>query len=94
MDHPRKGLIDVQNSDDNEYFKWCLMRYLNPADHNPRRIAKANKYFAKTLNFKNINFLVKIGRIHKIVKTNSISISVCDYENKEKYPIYTSKKVL
>ena len=32
LDHPRKGLINVQNNNDNECFKWCLVRYLNPAD--------------------------------------------------------------
>ena len=26
LDHPRKHLINVQNTDDNEFFKWCLVR--------------------------------------------------------------------
>ena len=26
LDHPRKGLINVQNIDDNECFKWCLVK--------------------------------------------------------------------
>ena len=38
LDHPRKGLINTENIDDNECFKWCLVRYLNPADHPPARI--------------------------------------------------------
>ena len=25
--HPRKGFINIQNIDDNEYFKGCLVRY-------------------------------------------------------------------
>ena len=51
-DHPRKGWIGIQNTDDNVCFKWCLVRYLNPAaDHN-RRITKADKHFAKRLGFK------------------------------------------
>ena len=25
--HPRKGFINIQNTDDNEYFKGCLVRY-------------------------------------------------------------------
>ena len=37
LDHPRKGLINIQNNDDNECFKWCLVRYLNPADHHPAK---------------------------------------------------------
>ena len=26
LDHPRKGLIKIQNIDDNGCFKWCLIR--------------------------------------------------------------------
>ena len=29
LDHPRKGLINIQNIDDNECFKLCLVRYLH-----------------------------------------------------------------
>ena len=28
LDHPRNGLINIQNVDGNECFKWCLVRYL------------------------------------------------------------------
>ena len=34
LNHPRKGLINIQNIDDNEFFKWSLVKYLNPADRN------------------------------------------------------------
>ena len=87
-----KGLINIQNTDDNECFKGCLVRYLNPVEQNPRRITKADKDFAKRLDFKDIKFPVKIRDMHKIEKKNSIGISVSGYENKEKYPIYVSKK--
>ena len=43
LDHPGKGLINIQNIDDNECFKWSLVRYLNLTEHNPRRITKADK---------------------------------------------------
>ena len=66
LDHPRKGLINIQNINDNECFKLCLVRYLNPADHNPRRITKHDKDFAKRLDFKDKKFPVKIRGIHKI----------------------------
>ena len=26
LDHPRKGLINIQNRGDNECFKWCFVR--------------------------------------------------------------------
>ena len=66
LHHPREGLINIQNTDDNECFKWCLDRYVNPADHNARRITKADKDFPKELDFKDIKFPVKIRDIHKL----------------------------
>ena len=42
LNHPRKGLINIQNTDDNECFKSCLVRYLNPANHHQARITKAD----------------------------------------------------
>ena len=60
MDHPRKVLIDIQNTDDNECFKWSMIRYLNPAYHHPARITKADKDFAKNLDFKDIKFQVNL----------------------------------
>ena len=94
LDHLRKGLINIQNIDDNECFKWSLVGYLNPADRNPARITKADKDFAERLDVKGIKFPVKIRDIHKIEKKNSISISVFGYENKQKHSIYVSKKML
>ena len=64
LDHLRKGLINIHDNeytDDVEFFKSCLVRYLNPAG-----ITKVDKDFAKTLDFKDINFQVKIRDIHKI----------------------------
>ena len=91
LDHPRKELINIQNIDDNECFKWSIVRYLNPANHHPARITRADKDFAKKLVLRT-KFPVKIRDIHKIEKKNSIGISVFGYENKEKHPIYISKK--
>ena len=58
------------------------------------RITETEKDFAKKLDFKDIIFSVKVRDIHKIEKRNSINISVFGYENKEKHPIYVSKKTL
>ena len=86
-------MIIIQNIYDNECFKWCLVKHLYPADHNPRRIAKVNKDFDKEPGSKDIKFPVKIRNIHKIKrKKKSIAISVFGYESKEIYPICVSKK--
>ena len=66
-------MINVQNIDDNECFKLCLVRYLNPVDRNTQ------------------NFQSKLETFTKL-KKKSIGISVFRYENKEKHPIFISKK--
>ena len=71
LDHPKIGLINIQNIDDKESFKWCIVRYLNPADCNSARITKADKYFAKKIDFKNIKFPVKIRNTHIIEEKHS-----------------------
>ena len=37
--HHRKGLINLKN-DDNECFRWCHVRHLNPIENNPQRITQ------------------------------------------------------
>ena len=41
-------------NNDNECFKWSLVRYLNPANDHLASITKADKDFAKKLDFKGI----------------------------------------
>ena len=71
-----------------------MVRYLNPADCNPARITKADKEFAKNLDFSNIKFPEKVSDIHKIEIKNSIGINVFGYENKEKIPFMYQKNVV
>ena len=68
--------------------------YLNSTDHNPRRITQADKDFAKKLDFKDIQFPVKIRDTHKIEKKDSISINVFGYENREKHDWMYQKNVV
>ena len=64
---PRKGLINIQNIDDNECFKWCSVRYLHPTDRNPAIITKADKDFSKRLDFKDVKFPVTFTKLKTIV---------------------------
>ena len=43
LDHPRKGLINIQNTNNNECYKWYKCY---------RRVTKADKDFAKRLILK------------------------------------------
>ena len=69
-----------------------MVRYLQTTDHNPRRIRKVDKLYGDKLDFKDMEFPVKVRDIHKIERKNSISISISGYEDKKKHPIYVSKK--
>ena len=92
LEHPRKGLVNIQNIDDNGFFKWCLVRHLNSANHHSAKITKSDKDFAKKKDFRYIKFSANIRDIHKMEKINSIRICVFGYENKQKHPIYIYKK--
>ena len=46
LEHSRKGLIHIQNIDNNECFKWSIMRCLNPGNHHPAFCYK-NKRFKR-----------------------------------------------
>ena len=45
-----------------------MVKYLNPASHQPLRITKTDKEFANTHDFNDIKFPVKIRDIQKIYK--------------------------
>ena len=89
--HHRKGLINMKN-DDNECFRWCHIRYLNPQDVHPERIKKIDKEYINQLDYSGIEFPVTVKQYNKIEKQNEININVFGYENKQPYPIYISKE--
>ena len=86
-----KSLINIKNSD-NECFRWCHIRYLNPQDKDPQRIKKSDKAFIENLDYSGIEFPVTTKQYNKIEKKNEININVFGYEEKQKYPIYVSKE--
>ena len=87
----KKGLINMKNKD-NECFRWCHIRILNPQDKDPQRIKKSDKEYINSLDYSGIEFPVTTKQYNKIEKQNEININVFGYENKQPYPIYTSKE--
>ena len=86
-----KGLINLKNID-NECFRWCHIRHLNPQDKYPQRIKKVDKEYIDKLNYTGIEFPVTIKQLNKIEKQNEININVFGYEEKQPYPIYISSE--
>ena len=86
-----KGLINMKN-EDNECFRWCHIRHLNPQDKDPQRIKKCDKAYIERLDYSGIEFPVTTKQYNKIEKQNKININVFGYEEKQPYPIYISKE--
>ena len=89
--HSAKGLINMKNKD-NECFRWCHIRHLNPQDKDPQRIKKTDKQNIEKLDYSSIEFPVTVKQINKIEKQNNICINLFGYEEKQKFPIYISKE--
>ena len=86
-----KGLINMKNKD-NECFRWCHIRHLNPQDKNPQMIKKTDKQYVEKLDYTGIEFPVTVKQYKRIEKQNSINVNVFGYELKQPYPIYISKE--
>src|SRR6218665_1773192 len=88
----KKAIINLKNVD-NECFKWCITRALNPVEYHPERITGELIEKAKALNWSGIEFPVAADAniIRKIERNNSININVFGYE-KIIFPIYVSKQ--
>ena len=84
-------MINIQNIDNNECFKWILARCLNPADHNPRRTTKGNKALVKNLDFR-FKDRFKINGKQRIMmskKGEYFKFKNCERKIKSPFMIYT-----
>ena len=86
----KKGLINIKNKD-NECFRWCHIRHLNPQTKDPQRIKKEDKYIG--LNYEGIEFPVSQKQYNKIETQNSIRGNVFGYEKEQPFPIHISKEM-
>ena len=86
-----KGLINMQNKD-NECFRWCHIRYLNPQIKDPQRIKKSDKQYISNLKYDGVEFPLATKHYNKIEKQNEININIFGYEDKQPYPIYISNE--
>ena len=87
----KKGLINIKN-EDNECFRWCHIRHLNPQEKNPQRIKKEDKEMIEKLDYSGIKFPISKKDYNKIEKKNGIRVNVFGYEKKQPFPIHISKE--
>ena len=89
----KNAITNIKNEDD-KCFLWSVLRYLHPVQKNGERISDLKKY-ENDLNFKRINFPVKVKDITKFENQNSdlpgINVFSLDDRNKI-YPLRHNKK--
>ena len=91
----KKAIINIQN-EDNECFKWCITRALNPKENHPERVDKDLREQSKKLNWYKIDFPVSLDQIMRFEKNNlDISVNVFGYSKNEKvYQLHVSSACL
>ena len=71
-----------ENKSDNQCFKWCVARALNPVERNSGRVTQILRKQSESLNFTGIEFPVSLKAIDKFERLNpKIAVSVLGYEN-------------
>ena len=88
----KKAIINMKNQDD-ECFKWCVLRALNPKNNHPERVDRDLISKQDTLNMKGIKYPVSFRDIDRFESLNpNISITVLGYDETEKvYPLRVSE---
>ena len=90
----RKGAIINMKNEDDQCFKWCITRALNPVNKDPQRITKNLKTQAEELDWGGTNFSVSLSDISTFENHNAgIKVNVFGYDEDEKlvYPLRHSK---
>ena len=85
----KKAIINMKN-DDNECFKWCIARALNPVEKNAERITKILRLQAEKLNWKDMKFPMDLKQIDRFERLNNVCVNVFGYEKNEVYPLRLS----
>ena len=75
------SLINPKNFDDNdnECFRWCHNRKLNPQKVHPERIKLTDKESIRKLDYSGVTFPVSYKDYNKIEKQNQINVNVFGY---------------
>ena len=87
----KKGLINMKNEDE-ECFRWCHIRHLNPQIKYPERIKKEDNKMISELNYDGIDFPLSQKQYNKVEKKNSNRINVFGYENGNHFPFTSPKR--
>ena len=72
----KKAVINILNTTDNECFKWCITRAMNPIGKNQNLITKKLREQSKIFDWTGVNFPTSFEDISRFEKNNGISVKV------------------
>ena len=90
----KRAVINMKN-EDNQCFKWCVVRALNPVERDAPQITKKLKDQSERLDWSGLRFPVDLKQIKIFEKFNpQISINVYGYDDRVVYPlrVFENKK--
>ena len=88
----RKNAINNIKNEDDKCFLWSVLRYLHPKQCHEERVADLRDY-ENDLNFKGINFPVKVKDIQKFENQNPDLPGIFSVNDNNKiYPLRINKK--
>ena len=93
LKNPKKGLINMKNKDD-ECFRWCHIRHLNPQEKDPQRIKKVDKEMIHKLNYDGIEFPVSQKHYHKVENKTTLESMCLVMKKNNPFPFTYPKRLL
>ena len=83
----KKAVINILNKTDNEYFKWCITRAMNPVGKGKKEnlITKKLREKSELFDWTGVSFPTSFEDISRFEENNKISVKVlgCDQETKD-----------
>ena len=81
----KNAVINIKNKTDNECFKWCITRAMNPIGKHQNLVTKKLREQSKIFDWTGVNFPTSFEDISRFEKNNCVSVKVlgCDEETKE-----------
>ena len=87
----KKAIINVQNDNDHECFKWAVTSAVFPQKKNAERLSKRMREDSEKFDWSGIEFPVSLKQIDKFENNNPYAINVFGYE-RVVYPLRISKR--
>ena len=79
----KEAIINMKN-EDNECFKWCVTRALNPVGRNSKRIYKELRRQSERIDWSKLTFPVVSSHnsVEKFEKVNDIGVNIFGFQKK------------